>query len=604
MTVEIIIVLTVLVIAFVLFISGTLKPDLIAMLVLVSLVTSAVIDPADAFAGFSSFAVVAIAGLMVIGEGLEKTGVVKWVAQQLAGIIRRDYNRLLLANTVVPGLLSGFVNIVAAASFFVPVILRLCKQMEVPQSKILLPMACTALLGANLTLIGASHNLVVDSLLMAETGAGFGFFEFTVVGVVLVVAAVIYIFVAGQRLLPGERAAPDPSEVPETVDLARVYGLEHRMFELWVVPSEDEAADMKISSFGVKEAGLGLIALVRGSEQLIRPDVDIVLQANDMLLVLGREETAIRFAEAHHAITFMGPPEVQESHPVSTAELAEAVVPPRSPLVGKKICDLNLPRDHDMSVIAYYRRDRPYRTNVQEAELQEGDSLLFYGPREKMREFAPEKDLLIYFKPGLADVSTKLKRKAPIAAAILLGVIVVAALGIMPIAATAVAGAVAMVLVGIIPLKEVYQVIDWRTLVLIGGMYPLGIALNGTGAADLIGETLIATIGGFGPLAVLAGVAILTMVLTQPMHNAAVAIIMTPIALNAANLTQSDPRPFAVAVLVACSASFLMPYGHPAPLLVEKPGGYRGLDYLLFGAGLSLIVLVVIVSLIPLLWPL
>src|SRR6056297_984283 len=239
MTVEITIVLTVLVIAFVLFISGALKPDLIAMLVLVSLVTSTVIDPADAFAGFSSFAVVAIAGLMVIGEGLEKTCVVKWVAQQLAGIIRRDYNRLLLANTVVPGLLSGFVNIVAAASFFVPVILRLCKQMEVPQSKILLPMACTALLGANLTLIGASHNLVVDSLLMAETGAGFGFFEFTVVGVVLVVAAVIYIFVAGQRLLPGERAAPDPSEVPETVDLARVYGLEHRMFELWVVPSED-----------------------------------------------------------------------------------------------------------------------------------------------------------------------------------------------------------------------------------------------------------------------------------------------------------------------------------------------------------------------------
>jgi di/tricarboxylate transporter len=604
MTVEIAIVLTVLVAAFLLFISGALKPDLIAMLVLVSLVMSTVIDPAEAFAGFSSFAVIAIAGLMVIGEGLEKTGVVKWVAQQLASVIRRDYNRLLLANTVVPGVLSGFVNIVAAASFFVPVILRLCKQMEAPQSKILLPMACTALLGANLTLIGASHNLVVDSLLMAETGVGFGFFEFTIVGAVLVVAAVVYIFLIGQRLLPGEQAAPDPREVPETVDLADVYGLEHRLFELWVAPAEDEEAEMTISSFGVEAAGLGLIALVRGSEQLIRPEPETVLEDNDMLLVLGHEKTAERFAGSHHAITFMGPPEVEKDHPVSTAELAEAVVPPRSPAVGKTVHDLNLPQKYGMSVIAYYRRDRPYRTNVQEAELQEGDSLLVYGPREKMREFEPEKELLIYFKPGPADVSTPLKRKAPIAAAILLGVILGAALGVMPIAAMAVAGAVAMVLVGIVPLKEFYQVIDWRTLVLIGGMYPLGVALNNTGAADLIGETLIAALGGFGPLAVLAGVAILAMMLTQPMHNAAVAIIMTPIALNAANLMQSDPRPFAVAVIVACSASFLMPYGHPAPLLVEKPGGYRGRDYLAFGAGLSLIVLLVIVALIPLLWPL
>lgn len=470
MTLEIAVVLAVLVVAFGLFISGALKPDLIAMLVLVSLVMSTVIDPEEAFAGFSSFAVIAIAGLMVIGEGLVKTGVVKWVAQQLARVIRRDFNRLLLVNTVVPGVLSGFVNIVAAASFFAPVILRLCKQMEVPQSKILLPMASTALLGANLTLIGASHNLVVDSLLMAETGTGFGFFEFTIVGVVLVAVAVVYIFLVGQQLLPGERTAPDPTEVPETVDLADVYGLEHRLFELWVAAAEDEESEKKISSFGLEEAGLGLIALVRGGEQLVRPDAGTLVENNDTLLVLGREEAAERFAESHHAITFMGPPEVHKAHPVSTAELAEAVVPPRSTAVGKKIRDLHLPQDYGVRVIAYYRRDRPYRTNVQEAELQEGDSLLVYGPRERMREFEPEKKLLIYFKPGVAEVSTHLKKKAPVAAAILLGVILGAALGFMPIAPMAVAGAVAMVLVGIVPLKEVYRVIDWRTLVLIGGM--------------------------------------------------------------------------------------------------------------------------------------
>lgn len=152
--------------------------------------------------------------------------------------------------------------------------------------------------------------------------------------------------------------------MPETVDLADVYGLEHRLFELWVAAAEDEEAEKKISSFSLEEAGLGLIALVRGGEQLVRLDVATLVEDNDTLLVLGREEAAERFAESHPAITFMGPPEVHKAHPVSTAELAEAAVPPRSRAVGKKIRDLHLPQDYGVSVIAYYRRDRPYRTNV------------------------------------------------------------------------------------------------------------------------------------------------------------------------------------------------------------------------------------------------
>jgi len=147
-------------------------------------------------------------------------------------------------------------------------------------------------------------------------------------------------------------------------------------------------------------------------------------------------------------------------------------------------------------------------------------------------------------------------------------------------------------------------VIDWRTLVLIGGMYPLGLALNETGAADLIGEGLIAALGGFGPLAVLGGVAVLSMILTQPIHNAAVAIIMTPIAINAATSMGSNPKAFCIGVIVACSATFLMPYGHPAPFLVQEPGGYHARDYLRFGAVLNLITLLVILLLVPLLWPL
>jgi len=602
MTFSALLVLLILFVAFVLFVSGWIEPDITAVLVLVTLVLTGLLSPAEAFTGFSSFAVVTIAGLMVIGAGLKRTGVVKWVARRLENVIHRRYNRLLLLNTGIPGILSGFVNIVAAAAFFVPVILRLCKQMEVPQSRILLPMACTALIGANLTLIGASHNLVVDSLLADATGSGFGFFEFTAVGAVLLAAALAYIFLLGQRLLPGEERAPPPLQVPPAPDLVQTYRLDDRLFEVWVGEEGDDG-EMRMSQLNLADYGVVLIAIVRESEQLVVPRGDVMLLQGDMLLFQGREEVVQRFAQDHAALTFAGVPKSQQKYPLSTGELAEAVVPPRSPAIGRPVRDLGLEESFDMKAIAYYRDGQPHRTGIQNILLQEGDSLLIWGPREKMREFDPERELLIYFKPGEPEVSTRQKRMAPVAALILPAVIVPAALGLMPIAATAVAGAVAMVLIGILPPGEIYKSVDGRTLVLIGGMYPLGVALNDSGAADAVGESLIAVLGGYGPLPVLAGVTVLSMILTQPIHNAAVAIIMTPIAINAANLIDADPRGFCVAVVVGCSAAFLMPYGHPAPYLVQEPGGYRSSDYLRFGLALNVIALAVVLALVPFLWP-
>ncbi|MDX1681476.1 MAG: SLC13 family permease [Phycisphaeraceae bacterium] len=598
-----IVVLAILAAAFVLFVGGWLAPDIVALLVLVALLLTGAVAPSEAFLGFSSNAVITIAGLMVIGAGLERTGVVKWVARRLEAVIRRRYHRLLLVNTGIPGMMSGFVNIVAAATFFIPVILRLCKKMKVPQSKILLPMACTALIGANLTLIGASHNLVVNSLLTESTGAGFTFFEFTPVGVVLLVGALLYILFIGQHLLPGEQEAPEPTEVPESPDLVEVYDLEDRLFELWVAELPPADADTVGELHADREYGLTLLTLVREGEQLLFPGADAPIEEGDMLLVQGREEVAQQFADDHAEITFLGPPESEQKYPLSTGELAEAVVPPRSPAVEKSVADLELTDRYGMTTLAVYRDGRAHRTGVQDMTLEEGDSLLLYGPRDKMREFDPAKELLVYFRPGKPEVSSRQKRLGPVAVAILVSVIAVAAVGLFPIAVTAVAGAVLTVLLGIVPATKIYDAIDWRSLVLIGGMYPLGVALDQSGAASAIGEGLVAGLGPLGPIAVLGGVVLLAMALTQPIHNAAVAIIMTPIAIDAARGMEADPKAFCVGVIVACSAAFLMPYGHPAPFLVQEPGGYGAGDYLKFGTGLAIIALAVILGVVPLIWP-
>jgi|SRR6056297_666264 len=597
------IVFLVLVVSFALLVSGRLKPDIVAVLVLLSLVLSRVIEPVQAFAGFSSFAVVTIAALMIIGDGLQKTGVVDWVAKKLEKVIRKRHGRLLFVNTAVPGLLSGVINIVAAASFFIPVILRLCKEMCVAQSRILLPMACAALAGANLTLIGASHNLVVHSLLEDVQGNGFSFFEFTAVGAILLLAVIAYAFVFGRFLLPGRRETPDPEQVPVTTRLIDVYGLDDRLFEVYAT---DEIEDSTVTIDDLRleaDHRLELVTVVREGSHLKAEARDTVLKASDMLLVQGRRADAEAFAERHESLTFMGPPEMQRKYPLSTAELAEAVVPPRSPAVGQTAREFGLSDQFGLRAIAYYRDGRAHRRGSRDTPLREGDSILFYGPRAKMREFEPEKDLLVYFKPGNAEVASTKRHLAPWAAAILAAVILVAALGWYPIAVSALAGAVLMVLSGIVDWRRLYDAIDWKTLVLIAGMYPLGTALQQSGGADMIGEALVNNLGGFGPLAVLGGISVLCMLLTQPMHNAAVAIIMTPIAITAAEAMGSSLTGFCVAVVVSSSAAFLLPYGHPAPFLVQEPGGYRISDYFKFGAGLNLITLAIVLLLVPFFWP-
>lgn len=601
---ELVLVLTILILAFLLFVSGRVGPDVVAAGVLVALTLSGAVSPEEAFRGFSSFAVITIAALMVIGDGLRRTGVVRWVAKQLEKIIRGKTGRLIFLNTAIPGVMSGFLNIVASAAFFIPVVLRLSKQLKFPHAKVLMPMAFCALIGANLSLIGASHNLVVHSLLEQSRGEGFSFFEFTPVGLVLLAIALAYTFFPGQKLLPGEHGAPDPEEVPVTRNLIGQYGLEDRIFEVWTgdhcFGEGPTLADLRLDE--VYE--ITPLAVIREGEDLRFPEHGMELRPRDMLLLQGRQADVERLTEAHDGLTFMGSPKGQQKYPLSTGELAEAVVPPRSPAIGKSAREIGLPEKYGMTVAAYYRDGEPRRRHAVDEKLRAGDALLVYGPRGRMRDFDPEKELLIYFKPGHPEFEADKKRQAPLAAAVLALAVLTAALGLFPIAVTATTGALLTVVFGIVPLNKVYNAIDLKTLVLIGGMYPLGIALNQSGAADLIGEALVTGIGGFGPVAVLAGITLLSMILTQPIHNAAAAIIMTPIAINAATAMDSNPVAYCVAVVVACSCTFLMPYGHPAPFMVREPGGYRASDYLKFGLGLNLVALAVILVMVPWLWPL
>lgn len=598
--IDAIIVLGLLAVAFAFFIFDWLAPDVVALGVLSVLVLSGVVTPSEAFQGFSSGAVVTIAGLMIIGSGLARTGVVRWVARGLEKIVRDSERRMLLLNTTIPGALSGFINIVAAASFFIPVILRLSRRLHVAPSKILLPMACCALIGANLTLIGASHNLVVDGILRDETGAGLAFFEVSPVGLSFLVLAVVYIFFAGRHLLPARQSSSQgKSDAP---DLMEVYDLETRLQEVRVYDLGNTG--MRLGDLQLEREGLSVLAVARGDDQVLVPEPEVELCEDDLLLVQGRSDRVEIFVERHDALELMGSPSLHQAFAVSNAELAEAVVPPRSPYIGQRIEALGLRDTYGVLPIAHFRGGSPRRTSVGAIKLQEGDSILFYGPRGRVHELDPERELLVYYRPGKPEVSRAARRRAPWAALILVSTVLPAAVGWFPISVTATVGALLMLLLGVVPVERVYDAIEGRTLVLISGIYPLGLAINESGAGGIVGGLLVHGLGALGPVAVMAGIAVLAMALTQPIHNAAVAVIMTPIAIDAARTLESSPRAFSVAVLVACSTTFLMPYGHPAPYLVQTPGAYTSVDYLKFGSGLIVIALAVIIGGVPMLWPL
>lgn len=604
MSMDAYLVLGILAAAVVFFSFDWIAPEITAVVVLVLLASTGILSPREALSGFSSEAVAAIAGLLVIGAGLVRTGAVRWMAERLSALAGNGIRGLLLISTAVPGLLSGFINIVAAVGIFIPAVLRLSRRSGQEPARLLLPMAASALLGANLSLIGASHNLVVNGLLRQETQESFGFFEFTPVGVVLVAGISLYSLLVSGPVFGKKAREASTAEQGGTDDLVGTYRLDERLWEVLVQPGSSVCCSV-IEEIGLgRNYGLGVLMVLRRGRQLAVEGGDFGIRPNDVLALSGSRERVEAFTGDHTGLVLMGQPQARKDFTWSVFDLVEVAVPPHSRWIGRTLRDAGLRHESGLTGIGLWREGQPYRTDVGNRELRAGDGILLFGSRSHVEDFRPEPDLLWVRKPRPQEAPLHLRKLAPAAVAIFLSVILSAALGWVSIAVAALAGAAFMAVLGIMPPGLIYRKVDWRTLILIGGMYPVGTALEKSGAAAGLAHLVLHLVGGWGPVPALTAVGLLALLLTQPMHNAVAALIVTPVALQIAGSMGADPKAFALAVVVGASASFLLPVGHPAPLLVQEPGGYRSLDYLKFGAGAALFVLAVIAVVIPLLWPL
>lgn len=582
-------VLAIVVGAMALFASGRMRVDLVALCVLGALLVLRLISPSQALYGLANPATGTVAAMFVLSAGLTRTGLVQWLARQIDRLAGKTELRLIVVLSLAIAALSAFIVNTATVAIFIPVAIVLAGARGVSSSRVLMPLSFASQFGGVCTLIGTSTNILVSTIAVASGMRAFGLFEFAPLGLVMVAVGTAYMAFVARWLLPkreGEVQRVDKYRLADYLAEFRVGEESEFVGRTW--------RDTKASA----DPEVTLIKLIRGHDELWRPTSTEML-AGDTLLLHGHVDRLIGVAN-ESGLELRSETVDDARLAAGDVKLVEALVPPRSRLVGRTLQSSGFRRRYGTVALAVQRRGKVLRRRLADISLEDGDSLLLQGPASAVSRLMRSSDLVVTNE--LTDLFFR-RNRAVIALLILVAVVGVAAAGLVPILVAALLGAVAMVLLGCLSIEEAYQAIDWRVVFLLGGILPLGVALRETGAASWIAETVLAPLEGAGPLAVLAGLYIVTAVLTESMSNNAAAVILAPIAFSIAGSMKVDPRPFLVAITFAASTSFATPVGYQTNTMIYAPGGYRFADYLRVGGPLNFIFWGLAVALIPILWP-
>jgi di/tricarboxylate transporter len=584
----------VLIIAILLFLSDRLRPDLIALLVLLALGLSGVLTAQESFSGFSRSAVIAIISIFILAEGLRRTGLTETLGEALIRLGGKNESTLVFTVTLAGALLSLFMNNIAAASVLMPAISGAARKSGISASRLLMPLAFGTILGGMATLL-TTTNILVSGILRQQDLAGFGLLDFAPVGIPIVIFGTFYMALIGWRLLPVQAHPEMPATSESENGLRGVYRLNERLIHGRVFAGSPLAGQTVLQSQLREKYKLNIVSIRRGgnTKDVISPNMAI--KVGDILHLIGRLDS-IPVNELEELLELFSLPE--DDLPPMT--LVEVVLTPRSSLIGQTLREARFRDKYNVNVLAIWRAGRPYRTGYNEMPLQFGDALLLQGPAEQIPVLQTEPELLV-----LAGHTAHIqKSKAVLATLVMLVTLAVAAFSPFPTGEVMLAGAVMMVLLRVLDMDQAYRSVEWKSVFLVAGILPLGTAMAKTGAATLLSDALMSTLGHSGMLILLAGLVGLTILFTQVMNGAAVAAIMAPIGIQIAQTVGADPRALAMAVALATSVAFITPLGHPVNVLVMGPGGYKFRDFAKVGLLLTLITFVVILIFLPIAWPL
>ncbi|MGH7506068.1 MAG: SLC13 family permease, partial [Longimicrobiales bacterium] len=567
--------LVVLVIVFALFLWNRLRADVVALIGLVLLLVTGVLTPAQAISGFANEATITVALMLVLSAGLARTGAIDIMARRGARFVRGSETRLLLLIIAVVIPVSAFVSNTATVAILLPVVLGLAAQVGAPPSRLLMPLSFGAVLGGMLTLIGTSTNLIVAGLAVDLGLPRIGLFDITRPALFAVAAGVLYLLTIGRRLTPYRKAGDD---------LLETYELHEYVTALDVLPDSPLIGrSLGESRFG-ETYGLQVVRIDRAENAIAAPRSGTVVRRGDVLLVQGKVAGIADIAENARLVVSGTTPTLRLNAKEGANQLAEVLIPPRSPLVGRSLRELRFRARYGISVLGVRRHGETIHEPLGSVRFEPGDILLAQGSTDGLRGLHGEGDVSLI---GLVPILPRRRRRLRWALLIMLAVILLPALGITTILVSALVGVLAMFLTGCIEPQRAYEELDGQVLVLLATMIPVGLALQHTGAAGAIADLLVRLVAPLGPYGALAGIYILTSAITEVASNAATAVVLTPIAVSLAASLGVSPMPFVIAVMFAASLSFATPIGYQTNLYIFGPGGYEFRDYLRVGGPLN-----------------
>lgn len=584
---EIAIVIGLLLLTIVLFATEKFSVDMITIGLLIALTGIGILTPEEAFRGFGSDFIIMLASIFVVGAAMQNAGVLDMISNTIRNMNHKRIRWMPAYIMSAVGITSAFLNNTAVTAMFVAPVTALAGQMKTSPSKLLLPMAYASILGGTCTIIGTSTNIAVNAYLSKHGYTPFGMFDFVAIGAVMLLIGILYLLLFGNQLLPGRSHVTMVNELESS----------HFFTEIIVMPNS-EMAGQKVRDTLLSEKGFKVLNIIRDRQNTVASGYSVVEQG-DVLLVEGSISELLKIKTSIGVEIFS---EYISESDLNTDEirLAEVMVTPANDFVGQTVRESQFKRRFGLLIVAVNREGHTLSDKIGNLVIRTGDRLLVQGPAVNIEYRQNRGDITIvneyrFNKPRNV-------RNALLSTGFFLGAVTVGTLEWLPLSIAFMAAAFLCIAFRCLKAEEAYQKVEWKLLILIGGMSSFGIAMEKTGTAALLSEQVIGFTGAFGPVAVMAAFCVLTLLLTQSLSNAAAAMVMLPIALNAAHFLEVNPLSFALAVMLSASVSLITPL-EPSCLLVYGPGKYKFTDFLRTGIPLSILLLAVILLMVPLLYP-
>ncbi|WP_265109373.1 SLC13 family permease [Halosolutus halophilus] len=600
LTTDILVVLGVVALALVLFLTERLPIDVTAILLIVVLVVLEPwtgIDSSTGISGFANDATITVLAMLILSGGISRTGLVQELGRRMAAYAGTSLRKQLFATVLATSPVSGFLNNTPVVALLVPVVTDVANRGNTSPSKLLIPLSYASQVGGMLTLIGTSTNILASDI-SARLGADypelhrFSMFEFTGLGAIVVLVGALYLIFVGHYLLP--------ERVPARADYVEEYAVGDYIADVAVVPGSPLAGGTIRDATAALGPEVDVVQVVRDEDRSVAPRQETRLEAGDVLVV-RTDRDAFTTLEDAEGVELVGDP--QSAAEISAADsqglLAELVVSLDSRLVGERLDPERFREEFNAAVLGLRHRGTVVGERLVGRRLDVGDTLLVQAPPDTLDRLSRGNDVIVAREPPRPEYRSD---KAPIAVAIMIGVVAVAALEVYPILLSALAGVVAMVVTGVLDPNELYDAVEWDIIFLLAGVIPLGIALERTGAAAYLAFLVVQTAGFLPPLVVLWLFYIVTGLITEVISNNASVVLLIPVAAAAAAGIGANPFAFVLAVTFAASTAFLGPIGYQTNLFVYGPGGYRFSDYFRIGAPLQLLLSVVTVLGIEFFW--